>query len=338
MKRLFTLLFIVALTVVSFTSCVEEEQFSDTPEGNFEALWKIIDQHYCFFDYKKEVYGLDWDEVYAKYKPQINDNMNETQLFEVLGKMLGELRDGHVNLYSSYDLSRYWSWYEDYPSNFSDTLQRNYLGTDYRLASGIKYTILDDNIGYVYCGTFENDLGDSNLDQMLLYLAPCNGLIIDVRNNGGGKIVSAEKLASRFTDNKLLVGYMQHKTGTGHSDFSSMETQYLEPSDGIRWHKKVVVITNRKVFSSANEYVKYMRCCDNVTQIGDKSGGGAGFPYSSELPCGWSVRFSACQIFDKDKNSTEFGIEPDNNVSLSTTDFLRGKDTIIEFARKKLSE
>ena len=41
------------------TACVDEEQFANTPQGNFEALWKIIDEHYCFLDYKKETYGLD---------------------------------------------------------------------------------------------------------------------------------------------------------------------------------------------------------------------------------------------------------------------------------------
>lgn len=56
-------------------------------------------------------------------------------------------------------------------------------------------------------------------------------------------------------------------------------------------------------------------------------------PYSSELPNGWSIRFSACPMYDKDKQSTEFGIEPDYNVALSQSDLLRGEDTIIEYAR-----
>lgn len=337
MKRILSFLLLLA-SLCFMTGCVEEEQYDDTPEGNFEALWKIIDEHYCFFEYKNNVYGLNWDSIHTKYKAQISNSMTQSQLFEVLGNMLGELRDGHVNLSSSYDLSRYWSWYEDYPSNFSDTLQRNYLGTDYKIASGLKYTILDDNIGYIYCSSFENDFGESSITQMMSYLSLCNGLIVDLRSNGGGNITYAQKLAARFTDNRMLVGYMQHKTGTGHNDFSSMEEQYIEPSSGMRWHKKVALITNRADFSAANEFIKYMRCCPNVIQIGDKSGGGAGIPFSSELPNGWNVRFSACPMYDKEKTCTEFGIEPNIYVSLTTSDFLDGKDTIIEFARKKLSE
>lgn len=331
----FLLPLIVALAVVS---CVDEEEYSDDPRGNFEALWKIMNEHYCFFDYKNSEYGLDWNEVYARYSRQIDDGMTSTQLFEVLGNMLGELRDGHVNMYASFDQSRYWSWKEDYPANFSDSLQRRYLGTDYKISSGIKYRKLDDNIGYIYCGSFSNAIGSGNLNDILMDLATCNALIVDVRDNGGGMLTSAETLASRFTDEEILVGYMQHKTGPGHNDFSEPEEQKLKPSSGLRWHKPVAVLTNRAVFSAANEFVKYMKCCPGVTIIGDKTGGGAGMPFSSELPNGWSVRFSACPMYDRDMNCTEFGIEPDHNVQLTDSDFAKGRDTIIEYARNILNQ
>ena len=335
MKKI--LYFLLCLTV-PLVSCIDEEDYPDTPRGNFEALWKIMDEHYCFFDYKKQTLGVDWDEVYTRYSRQFDDKMNEYQQFEVLGNMLSELRDGHVNLYSSFDMARNWSWHEDYPKNFSDTLQRHYLGTDYLIATGLRYKILDDNVGYIYCGSFSNDFGSGNLDDIINYMLTCNALIIDVRNNGGGMITSAEKLAARFTDKEILVGYLQHKNGKGHNDFSKMEEQRLKPSSGLRWHKKVCVLTNRSVFSAANEFVKYMKCCPNVTVVGDRTGGGAGMPFSSELPSGWSVRFSACPMYDVNKQITEFGIDPDYKVDLLQEDLLKNEDTIIEYARKLLEQ
>ena len=74
-----------------------------------------------------------------------------------------------------------------------------------------------------------------------------------------------------------------------------------------------------------------------MTIVGDKTGGGAGLPFSSELPNGWGVRFSACPIFDANKKSTEFGIAPDYVVMMKKADTLKGEDTLIEFARKLLS-
>ena len=331
---------ITTLTCLTATlsGCIDEEEMADTPKGNFEALWRIIDEHYCFLEEKKAVYGLDWNEVHARYSPQVDDTMTEPQLFEVLSNMLSELRDGHVNIYTSFDTAREWSWQEDYPSNVSDTLLRRYLGTNYKMSNGFCYRVLNDNIGYVRYESFGNDIGEGNLDDMLTLLAPCRGLIIDIRSNGGGLISSAEKLAARFTNEELLVGYMQHKTGPGHKDFSSMEEQRLKPSKGVRWQKPVLVLTNRGVFSAANEFVKYMKCCPLVTVIGDRTGGGAGMPFSSQLPCGWSIRFSACPMYDRNKNSTEFGIDPDLFVNLSDADFSRGIDTIIEKARQLIAK
>lgn len=320
------------------TSCVDEDEMDDTPGGNLEALWKIINERYCFFDYKQQEYGLDWDAVHEKYKVRVNDKMTSAQLFEVMGDMLAELRDGHVNLYTSADYARYWTWQEAYPKNFSDTLQRRYLGTDYKIAAGLRYKILDDNIGYVYYGSFSSGIGEGNLDDVLLSMMFCRGLIIDIRNNGGGDLTNAEKLAARFTDERTLVGYIQHKTGRGHQDFSAMEEQWIEPSANVRWHKPVCVLTNRSVFSAANEFVKYMHVMPRVTIIGDRTGGGAGLPFSSSLPNGWTIRFSACPIYDRDKQSTEFGIDPDISVGITDDDLARGLDTIIEKARQTISQ
>ena len=160
MNKLFYLL-LPLLCGLAASSCVDVDEYDDSPRGNFEALWRIMDEHYCFFDYKREAYGLDWNEVRAKYSARVDDGMTEAQLFEVLGDMLAELRDGHVNMYSPFDNARYWSWKEDYPANFSDSLLRRYLGTDYKIASGLEYRKLDDNTGYIRCSSFSNAIGNA---------------------------------------------------------------------------------------------------------------------------------------------------------------------------------
>ena len=329
MKKYFLLFFCLSL----FIGCVDEEEQPDTPEGNFEALWKIMDEHYCFFDYK----NVDWNSVYNIYKVRARGEISREQLFEVLTDMLSELRDGHVNLYSAFDYGRYWRWHEDYPTNFSDTLQRRYLGTDYHIAGGLKYKILDDNIGYVYYESFSNGIGEGNLDEVIQHFMFCQGMIFDIRGNGGGTVTNVDKIAARFCNEKTLVGYSQHKTGKGHNDFSDLEPIYIEPSSNLRWQKPVVLLTNREVFSAANEFTQYMRCMPQVIQVGDQTGGGSGMPFTATLPNGWTVRFSACPNYDRDRNQTEFGIAPDYNVAITDADFLRGKDTIIEFARNLIN-
>ena len=334
MKRLLSSIYII-ICVLPFVlgGCIREDEYDNSSAGNFEALWKLIDEHYCYLDYK----GIDWDSIYNVYSPQISDDMGDDALFEVLGNMLAELKDGHVNLYSAWNTARYWDWYLDYPRNYSEELIEQYLGRGYRIGGGAKYTIFTDNIGYVSYPDFSAAIGDGNLDEMLLYLGMCNGLIIDVRNNGGGNLTTSSQLAARFTNERVLTGYIQHKTGPGHSDFSDPEPLYIDPSDGVRWQKPVVVLTNRHSYSATNDFVNAMRCFSQVTLMGDRTGGGGGMPFSSELPNGWGVRFSASPTLDVDGQHIEDGIDPDIHVDMTNEDKAQGLDTIIEEARAWLN-
>ncbi len=328
---------ILCLFAIMLVSCVTEDTFENTNRGNFEALWKILDEHYCFFDMKNEEYGLDWDAIHAKYSNQIVESMNQQQLFEVCGKMIRELHDGHVNLTSPFNTARYWDWFENFPMNFSDSIQRTYLGTDYNYTQGIKFKILDNNIGYVYCPSFDISFGSGNLSAIFSHLAICTGLIIDVRNNPGGQLTSAQALAECFINKKTIGGYICHKTGKGHSSFSTLEPIELTPAEGIRWQKPVVVLTNRNCYSAANSFVMYMKACTKAIILGARTGGGCGMPFNSELPNGWLVRFSAVPMYDINMKSTETGIDPDIKVDITQSDWQKSTDTLIEEAIKQLT-
>lgn len=323
----------VIILLPFLSGCIDEDSFPNTPRGNFEALWTLIDEHYCFLDYKH----IDWDAVHEQYRRFVTSDMTPENLFEVLANMLAELQDGHVNLAASHDMSRYWNWYLDYPRNYDESIVEKYLGRSYRISGGAKYTILEDNIGYLTYTSFSTGIGEGNLDQIMSYLAVCNGLIIDVRNNGGGLLTTADRIASRFTNERVLKGYILHKTGPGHSQFSEPEPMYIEPSERVRWQKKVCVLTNRHCFSAANDFVNTMRYFPLVKIVGDKTGGGSGLPFTSELPNGWSVRISGSPMLDASMQQIEFGVEPDIFVQMDEDDKANGIDTIIETARKYLS-
>mgnify|MGYP002092369281 CR=1 FL=1 len=324
------------------TGCIGEEDYANDPVGNFEQLWKIIDEQYCFLEAK----GIDWDAVHDKYSPLIIPTMSNDDLFDILSQMLYILKDGHVNLSSAKRTSFYDEWYQGYDWNYrEDILYQTYLGsasTGYYTSAGLKYKIFDNNIGYIRYESFSSGVGDGNLDEVLLYLATCNGLIIDVRDNGGGNLTNSTRIAARFTNEKTLTGYIQHKTGP--NDFSKMEPIYLEPSNSIRWQKKVIILTNRRCYSATNDFVNAMRSLnkDNeekrIIQLGDWTGGGSGLPFSSELPNGWRARFSPTPHFDKNKQPLEEGIEPDIAINMSESDQLKHKDTLIEKAFEILSE
>ncbi|MDP4238822.1 MAG: S41 family peptidase [Bacteroidota bacterium] len=323
---------ILLVAVVLLPSCMNEPATEpDTPEGNFQALWKIIDTRYCYLDYKH----INWDSIYTVYHQQLPSVTTEVSFFDLMGKMLSELKDGHVNLYSDFDESRYWKWFQDYPSNFNSSLldSARYLGKNYRIAGGLHYNKIDNGrIGYIYYGSFSDAFSDVNVANIMNSFSSCHALIIDVRNNGGGSLNYSEQLASYFFKEKTVTGYIRHKTGNGHSDFSSPVEIVTPTNKNIQWQRPVAILTNRMSFSATNDFVNRMKQAPNAIIVGDRTGGGGGLPLSSELPNGWLVRFSSSPMYDKSMENTEFGINPTIQVALSAADQAKGIDTIIERA------
>jgi hypothetical protein len=328
-KHLSYLLF----TLFFLSSCDKELEINNTPLENFEMLWRTVDEKYCFFEYKKDSIK-DWNEVYREYKPKALACKTGEEMFYVFADMLNELKDGHVNLYSPFDVSRY-DIQGDFPFNFNSNLLQNdrYLGKDFKMAGGLRYKMLDENVGYIYYGSFSSGFSEANLDYVIDYFKDTKGIILDIRNNGGGVVSYVDMLASRFTERKVLVGYWQSKIGKGHTDFSEPKPIFLSPGTHNSYYGKVALLTNRSCYSAANDFTQTMKVLPNVVIFGDKTGGGAGMPISSELPCGWLLRLSTSPYMDADRQYTEFGITPDVRVDMTSDDELRGIDTIIETAK-----
>ena len=326
--KLFRLIFAGVTLLLGLTACQtsDEMTYSADPVDNIEALWQIIDTRYCYVEDR----NVNWDTVHATYleKAAALPKNDAVAMFDLCAEMLNLLEDGHVNLYSPFDRSYSTAWYDSYPANFSSYLQQKYLH-DYRIAGGLYYCTIGDSIGYVYYSSFSTAISAGNISWVLRSFKDCKGLIIDVRNNGGGSMEYAYLLSSPFFMDDRIIGYWQHKTGPGHQDFSEMEELRSNASlCGVKWQRPVVVLSNRRSYSATNMFINIMRYADHAVVIGGKSGGGGGMPLSYEIPCGWMVRFSSVRMFDAEKKDIEQGIEPDIPVNLTSSD----KDDIIEKA------
>jgi len=323
---------ILLISLIGFSSCIKEPvSFCNSFEGNFKALWHIIDTRYCFLDYK----NIDWNAVYDKYKPKLSTVSNRFELFDLLSRMLNELEDGHVNLVSDFDVSRNRRIFTDSIRNFySDIIfSDNYLGENYRSIGGLRYAkIHNGTIGYIYYGSFSNTFSDLHIRNIFDLFSDCVGLIIDVRHNGGGLLSNSERLASYFFERETVTGFIKHKIGNGHSDFSR-PTEIRTPAHAsIRWEKPVAILTNRHSYSATNDFVSRMKLAPNAFSVGSWTGGGSGLPFSSELPNGWKVRFSASPMLDVNMNHIEFGIAPDYYIAITDSDKENNIDTVIEKA------
>lgn len=119
--------------------------------------------------------------------------------------MLDELKDGHTNLISWFNVSYYRKWWSDYPQNFDWRLiQEHYLNFDYTSGNGMSYkTLADGQVGYVYFSSFAYGISHSFVNEMLLSMKDCKGLILDIRDNGGGNLTSADDLLSHFINENI---------------------------------------------------------------------------------------------------------------------------------------
>lgn len=323
---------LLILFLTLFSSCHSYEESPDTPQGNLKALWKIIDEKYCFLEEK----DVDWASVLEEYSAKVNDEMTQRELFGVCSEMLETLRDGHVNLTSDFATSYYRKWWTDYPQDFSlRCLQEHYLNFDYQTIGPVTYKILPGDVAYMYISSFSSAIGETNLDWILAYFRDCRALVIDIRNNGGGLLTNVETLVGRFIQEEICAGYIRHKTGPGHGDFSEPYAVKYKPAENrVMWDKPIVVVTNRSCYSAANDFTSVMKQIPGTVQVGARTGGGGGLPFSATLPNGWSVRFSACPMTNAQGESIEEGIDPTPGHEVHSPDdeLAAGHDAILDHA------
>ena len=69
-----------AVLALSACACHTIEEWDDNPRGNFEALWTILDEHYCFFADK----DVDWDEIGRQYRAEIDPDVGPDSIIRPL--------------------------------------------------------------------------------------------------------------------------------------------------------------------------------------------------------------------------------------------------------------
>jgi len=334
MKKIFLLIAIGML----FNSCekllFEEDQMSLNPQENFEYLWKECDEKYSYFELK----GIDWNQIYDEYQAKIYEGMSDDSLFNVLGGMLTELRDGHVNLVSNFNKSYFWIQNLGQDNFDWRIVTDHYLPLNYYVSGPFRHDFLNDTnqeIGYIRFNKFTGVVDKENLDFVLERYKDTKGIIIDIRENGGGDPEDAFDLLSRFIDEETLLNYSRVKNGPAHNDFAEEESTYIQPSEDIRYTKKVMVLTDRTTFSAGSFTALATKALPQVSLVGDTTGGGLGLPNGGQLPNGWTYRFSVTQALDLNKdNQYENGVPPDMTVLFDWSDL--SKDEIIEKAIEEI--
>ena len=335
MKKIHILFF--GLLAFCFASCERafmESDESSSPVNVFDYLWDKVDQQYAFFDVK----GIDWDSVREVYRPMVNDDMDKEDLFDVCAAMLNTLQDGHTNLISNFNVSRndsvYYRMYAHRNIN-TDVVLFNYLTLQYHSTGAFTHNaIRDGRVAYVRYSSFENTISESALKYITDRYKDCDGMILDMRQNGGGSIDNIRTMLSIFDNHKQPLYYTQIKSGPGHDDFTELTTVYATDTCILEtpYNKRVAVLIDRGSYSATSFFAVCTMGYPNIRLFGDYSGGGLGLPNGGALPNGWTYRFSITRTLALDGNNYENGVPPSERVILDPDCTAQGVDNVIEAA------
>lgn len=343
MKKIFITLFLATITLVSCEKYDTVKSVDTDFKSNFEAFWTMVDEQYCYLDYK----NIDWNAVHDELLPRVEAAKTEQEFFNILETALDYLRDGHVWMIShfkTYSCDTY--LYDEnnvaYPNNYDyDVIKNNYVEEMFHtLDSDIRFGEIKRNgrkIAYINHIEFGKDWVENDYKYLEQIVNTADGIIFDIRNNPGGSGIIGLELAGMFINQKTVVGYHAVKTGAGHNDFSEPHPIHVTPSEVCDWtNKKTMLLTNRNVYSTANLFTCALKHAKNVTQIGGITGGGGGMPMTHILPNGWFVVFPSNVLFDVNKQHIECGITPDIEVTATDEQLATGYDAIMERAIEEI--
>jgi carboxyl-terminal processing protease len=324
------------LVIIFFTCCNEKDDVITDPVNTdstyihlFNQIWSDFDQTYPNFTYK----NIDWDSVYNVYNSKIDLNTTQTQLYNIVGQMTMSLKDVHVRFGSGshyYQYSPYGLYNENPPDNAINYLENVSIDN----ASVTFADIKGYNYNYLRIKNLWGDISNYNPAILKLReLSNKDGLIIDIRSNGGGNEAIGREFAGMFTNITRAYKYTRYRNGPEWDDFTNWYVGTYVSKTVNPFGKKIILLTNRYVISSAEAFTLMMNVLPNVISVGDTTYGASANPKEYVYLNLWTCRISTWQAVSIDyKFIEDVGIAPDYYVEMTASSIAIGKDLILEKA------
>ena len=308
----------IALSVIflmTLLSCDKIFLDKTTPTSMevFDELWDGVNQRYVCFSNKE----VDWDAIYTRYRRQITNDLDESQLFFILGEMLGELKDGHVSLES--ETKRSSGIWRDSEMNVYPWLVSLYLGKDCKSAGGLRYSTLHDGkVGYAVYSSFMDDVSDVQVMEVLDAFKDCYGLVLDLRGNTGGQGKNMMTLAKYFvSETELFYSYVRHNNVRNDLLLKGLTYRSGIKDDRKSWRKPLIVLIDNRSYSASSMFAMCVKGCEQVYLVGVKTAGGTNAPLSYELSNGWIYRIPSIKHLSRSRIDYEDGVPPDVEIHLN---------------------
>jgi C-terminal processing protease CtpA/Prc len=177
-------------------------------------------------------------------------------------------------------------------------------------------------------------------------IAAAKGLILDLRDNGGGNSGHGYRILSTLVDRPSATTvwrtrlYRPAFRAWGSAEgWHVAEAGSIEPDVGHRFAGPVAVLIGPRTYSAAEDFAVAFDLAERGPMIGEATGGSTGQPLMFALPGGGSAR--VCSKRDTYPDGREFvgvGVQPDRVVTTSVADVRAGRDPVFTAAMEAVRE
>jgi len=307
------------ILLTSFVSCNDNIVTENTPLNVFNAFWKTIDERYVYFEEKQ----VNWDSVYNKYNERVKVIKTDDELAEVLQEIINLFKDQHLGIVRSSNVYIGYEQYNNLTYNYFPLFMHDFnpIPKFYNL-NAIPFIYEHDRKKYIYLRydsfLYQNtvQLFQSKLDS----LNYSEGIILDIRNNGGGFSYFALDLAAMFFLGERVAFTEKPKSGTEKNDFRQQTSVKYYGKNIIPSTIPIIILTSNRTYSAGNLFAFLMADLPNCIIIGDKTGGGGSSIKSVYLPNSWILYYPNSKKYSSTGLNMEYGLKPDylyNNKSAS---------------------
>lgn len=176
--------------------------------------------------------------------------------------------------------------------------------------------ILEGNIGYLDLRMFFSiKYAGETAAAVMNFFSNCNGLIIDLRRNGGGWDEMVTFLAAYFIDNAEGIIFNITRSTLDSSYFASVPSAYV-PGKKLT-NIPLIILTSKSTASAAEAFTNIVKHFSKNTQVVGETTAGAENPVESiVLFGGYVIQMPVWQkIYSYDKTGWEgIGVKPDLEV------------------------
>lgn len=309
-------------------SCHYEKRQSGFED--FDMVWKTVDKYYPFLEFK----NIDWEAIKKEYRPKF-EKVTYKERIDLLGKLIKELKDGHADLFDekgNYIASYISPRYKKDKELFDSKVVKSYFSNDITSINEMyDFGITDENIGYIYIHRFPKDKKVySKIDIIIDSLKTTNGLIIDLRHSGGGHSKASDYIFERLISDTISGVIWTRENGENYPIVSYYPAKH-------NYQNPIITLINGLSYSVPDNLANLCKKAENITVVGETTGGGGGIPRTFELPSGLKFRIPTRTMLRYDNEQVEWnGIPPDIPIKNSTEDLKKGKDNQLEYALNEL--